>query len=70
MPKHLKLLFSMLLAMFLGATNVFATNDFSAALPSSLLPDGFWTLVGLVFGVVVTIGGIVIGIKLMKRARG
>jgi len=47
-----------------------ATASFATSLPTSLLPTGFWTLVTLVFGVVVTIGGIVIGIKLMKRARG
>lgn len=55
------------------AAGVFTSNamaDFSDAIPTSLLPDGFWTLATLVFGVVVTISGIVIGIKLIKRARG
>jgi len=64
-------LLAMLLAMLLLAFNAHASaTDFASALPSSLIPTGFWSLVGLVFGVVVTIGGIVIGIKLMKRARG
>ena len=63
----------MLLAMLtLGAVSVFASSptDFATALPASLIPSGFWTLASLVFGVIVTIGGIVIGVKLMKRARG
>ena len=57
--------------MALMATNAFAgATDFATAIPTSLLPTGFWTLAALVMGVVVTIGGIVIGLKLMKRARG
>jgi len=53
------------------ASNAFAgATDFQSAIPTSLLPTGFWTLAALVMGVVVTIGGVVIGIKLMKRARG
>lgn len=55
------------------AAGVLSTNamaDFEGAIPTSLLPDGFWTLASLVFGVVVAIGGVVIGIKLIKRARG
>ena len=58
--------------MALGFQSLMASSatSFETALPSSLIPTGFWRLVALVFGVVVTIGGIVIGIKLMKRARG
>lgn len=61
-----------LLAMLtLGFSNAFAgATDFATAIPTSLLPTGFWTLAALVLGVVATIGGVILGIKLMKRARG
>lgn len=61
------------LVVALIAAGIFTSNamaDFAGSIPTSLIPDGFWTLVTLVFGVVVTISGIVIGIKLIKRARG
>ncbi|MGD9718166.1 MAG: hypothetical protein AB7U24_02910 [Sulfurimonadaceae bacterium] len=57
-----------LLAAGVLSTNAFASFD--TIIPTSLLPDGFWTLAGLVLGVVVSIGGVVIGIKLIRRARG
>ena len=62
----------MLMAFFaLFSTNVMAAaTDFATAIPTSLLPTGFWTLAALVLGVVATIGGVILGIKLMKRARG
>lgn len=66
--KFLFTLFAMLFA-FLGQAFAAAT-DFTSSLPTSLLPDGFWPLVALVFGVLVTIGGVIIGMKLIKRARG
>ena len=70
----MKKLFVMLMMLLtLGAVSVFASGaptDFASALPASLIPSGFWSLVGLIFGVIVTIGGIVIGIKLMRKARG
>lgn len=67
----MKIFLTMLLMMALFAVGAeAAATSFTTALPSSLMPDGFWTLVALVFGVVVTMGGIVMGIKLMKRARG
>ncbi len=67
-----KLLVMLLAMLTLGAVSVFASSatDFATALPASLIPAGFWSLVGLIFGVIVTIGGIVIGIKLMRKARG
>lgn len=66
--KFMAKLLAFLMLALLGATNAYA--NFESAIPTSLLPEGFWTLAGLVFGVVVTISGIVIGIKLIKRARG
>lgn len=69
----MKKLFLTLFAMLtLGITSAFADDatDFATAIPTSLLPTGFWTLAALVFGVVATIGGVVLGVKLMKRARG
>jgi len=47
-----------------------AATSFATAIPTSLLPTGFWTLAALVLGVVATIGGVILGIKLMKKARG
>jgi hypothetical protein len=46
-----------------------APTDFASALPTSLLPDGFWGLVALVLGAVVTVGGVILGIGLIKRSR-
>ena len=61
-----------MLAMMLAfASQAMAgATDFASAIPTSLLPTGFWTLAALVLGVVATIGGVILGIKLMKRARG
>ena len=57
--------------LVISGVNAFASpTDFATALPSSLLPSGFWTLVGLVFGLAVTIGGVVVGLRLLKRGRG
>jgi hypothetical protein len=68
MKKFFITLFAMLLLM---ASDAFASaTDFATAIPTSLLPTGFWTLAALVMGVVVTVGGVILGIKLMKRARG
>ena len=53
-----------------GIDAMAAATDFATAIPTSLLPTGFWTLAALVLGVVATIGGVILGIKLMKRARG
>lgn len=58
-------------AVVTGTTNSFAAaTNFADAVPSSLLPDGFWPLVALVMTTVVAIGGVVIGIKLTRKARG
>jgi len=66
-----KLFLTLLAALMLGFTNAFASaTDFATAIPTTLLPTGFWTLAALVLGVVATIGGVILGIKLMKRARG
>ncbi len=57
----------------ISGVNAFASGtptDFASALPTSLIPTGFWSLVFLVFGLAVTIGGVLIGLKLLKRARG
>ena len=69
MKKFLLMLF---ISLGLFSIDAFAAGatDFATAIPTSLLPTGFWTLAALVMGVVVTVGGVVIGIKLMKRARG
>lgn len=61
--------FALFMAMFTANLNAAATN-FAEAAPTSLLPEGFWDLVLLVFALVVTIGGIIIAMKLIKRARG
>lgn len=59
-----------LFAMFMGSSAFAAATDFASAIPTSLLPTGFWSLSALVLGVVATIGGVLLGIKLMRRARG
>jgi len=61
--------FSAFIALFLGSY-LSAADNFAEAAPTSLIPEGFWDLVLLIFALVVTIGGIVIGMKLLKRARG
>lgn len=66
MKKLVLLLFA--IAMMALTANA-APTDFASAIPSSLIPTGFWQLVLLVFGLVATIGGIVAGISLMKRSR-
>lgn len=68
MKKWLMMIFAMLFAFAVNASA--AATDFATAIPTSLLPTGFWTLAALVLGVVATIGGVILGIKLMKRARG
>lgn len=66
----MKFLFSLLALLGLTAVSALAApTDFASAIPTSLIPDGFWSLVLLVFGLVATIGGIVAGIGLMKRSR-
>jgi len=45
-----------------------APTDFASALPATLIPDGFWSLVGIVFTAVATIWGITKGIRLFKKA--
>ncbi len=68
MKKWFMTIFAMLFAFAISANA--AATDFATAIPTSLLPTGFWTLAALVLGVVATIGGVILGIKLMKRARG
>ncbi len=64
-----KLFLAMLALLMIAITANAAPTDFASAIPSSLIPAGFWSLVLLVFGLVATIGGIVAGIGLMKRSR-
>lgn len=45
-----------------------APTDFASAIPSTLIPDGFWQLVGVVFTAVATVWGITKGIRLFKKA--
>jgi len=68
MKKFIVMLLAMLSATIASAAT--AATSFATAIPTSLLPTGFWTLAALVLGVVATIGGVILGIKLMKKARG
>lgn len=59
----------MLLLLFAGVSFASsAPTDFASAIPSTLIPSGFWQLVGVVFTAVGTIWGITKGIRLFKRA--
>ena len=67
MKTFFRVLFMML--FFLGlAFASSAPTDFASAIPSSLIPDGFWQLVGVVFTAVGTVWGITKGIRLFKKA--
>jgi len=57
-----------LMLMALGAFASSAPTDFASAIPSTLIPSGFWQLVGVVFTAVATVWGITKGIRLFKRA--
>jgi len=70
MTKFFSMMFAMMFAFALSANAAATATNFATAIPTSLLPTGFWTLAALVLGVVATIGGVILGIKLMKRARG
>jgi len=71
MKKGMKL-FMMLLAMLtLGAIGAWASGtptDFASAIPASLIPSGFWQLVGVVFTAVAAVWGVTKGIRLFKKA--
>lgn len=57
-------------AIVVGTSNAFATapTDFTTALPTSLIPDGFWTLAALSIGLVVAVAGVGLAIKLIRKA--
>lgn len=60
----------LLIAMMFGlaiAANAAAT-DFASALPSTLIPDGFWGMVQIVFLAVAAVWGVTKGIRLFKKA--
>jgi len=68
MKKYLMILLSI---MFLGAIGAFASTaptDFASAIPTTLIPDGFWTMVGVVFTAVAAVWGVTKGIRLFKKA--
>ncbi len=60
--------FAMLFIFSVGAFASSAPTDFASAIPSTLIPSGFWQLVGVVFTAVGTIWGITKGIRLFKKA--
>jgi len=60
--------FLSVLSMAAFADGSTAPTDFASALPASLIPDGFWSLVGIVFTAVATVWGITKGIRLFKKA--
>lgn len=66
MPKFILAFIAMLLAF--TSNLMAAATDFASALPTSLLPTGFWGLILLLFAVVVSIGGVMLVIKLIRRA--
>lgn len=68
MKKFVMLLLAML---FFGAIGAFASSaptDFASSIPASLIPDGFWQLVGVVFTAVAAVWGVTKGIRLFKKA--
>jgi len=66
----MKRLFLLLLAMMfaLGVAANAAPTDFATALPSTLIPDGFWGMVQIVFLAVAAVWGVTKGIRLFKKA--
>jgi len=62
------LAFMLLLALGAFAATTGAPTSFASAIPSSLIPSGFWQLVGVVFTAVAAVWGVTKGIRLFKKA--
>lgn len=54
-------LFALFMLLFSGLLQA-APTDFSSALPTTLIPDGFWSLTALALALVVAIAGVSIAI--------
>jgi hypothetical protein len=55
--------------LFIGFAHASSTpTDFASAIPTSLIPTGFWQMVGVVFAAVAAVWGVTKGIRLFKRA--
>ena len=67
MKTFLRVFFMMLLFVGFSFASS-APTDFASAIPSTLIPDGFWQLVGVAFTAVGTIWGVTKGIRLFKKA--
>lgn len=65
--KKLKMLLLAMMFMFAIGANA-APTDFASALPSTLIPDGFWGMVQIVFLAVAAVWGVTKGIRLFKKA--
>ena len=66
-----KALLMLLVMLTLGAVGAFASSaptDFASAIPTTLIPDGFWQMVGVVFAAVAAVWGVTKGIRLFKKA--
>ena len=65
-----KILLMVLLFVTFGAASAFAAapTSFATAIPTTLIPSGFWQMVGVVFTAVAAVWGVTKGIRLFKRA--
>lgn len=66
MPKIFMMLLAFMFA-FISKVSAAAT-DFASALPTSLVPDGFYGVVALIFGIVVVIAGVSVVVRMIKRS--
>lgn len=66
MKRLLMLLMAMMFAFSIAANA--APTDFASALPTTLIPDGFWGMVKIVFLAVAAVWGVTKGIRLFKKA--
>jgi len=64
--KFIMAMFAMLMALTSQASAT--ATDFASALPTSLVPDGFYGVVALIFGIVVVIAGVSVVVRMIKRS--
>jgi len=67
MFKILMMLFALLMVA-VDANAATTATSFATALPSTLIPTGFWSMVQIVFLAVAAVWGVTKGIRLFKRA--
>ena len=67
MKKFILMSLAMMFAFAVAAIACAAT-DFASALPATLIPDGFWGMVKIVFLAVAAVWGVTKGIRLFKKA--